>query len=113
MTFLQAQEVRQARGVGVNPDVAWVEYDDFYEIAATLPGFSMRDIDVTLEDSMITIACERRLGASEDRDDPYTGGYQGSFRCNICLPDDVDQQQIVGLFSGQTLTLAIGRRIDW
>lgn len=96
------------------PNVALIESDDFYQITAMLPGSSMRDIDVSLEDGMLTIACERRLEASEDRDDPYAeNGCPGSFRCNICLPDDIDEGQVVGLFCDETLAMTIGRRTDW
>lgn len=72
-----------------------VEEDDNIIVRATLPGVSPDDIDVTLENEVLTINAETKT-ATEERKENYLVRERraGKFHRTLRLPDTVDSEKV-------------------
>ena len=82
-------------------DVKWrpaaniVENDKEYTIKADLPEVKRDDIDVKVENGVLTISGERRIEkSSEDEKEHRRETFYGSFTRSFALPEDTDEQAI-------------------
>lgn len=65
--------------------------DDAYDIAMELPGVSEDDIDLTVEDGVVTIRGEKKTETEKQGDTWYFSERQyGAFRRSFRLPEDAD-----------------------
>jgi len=102
-------------GEGATPRLrGWVpaldiaEEEDSYLVSAELPGVKADDLDITLEEGLLTIQGERRF-------EEETGGRQyhrierhyGSFRRAITLPSQVQADRIEARFEGGVLIVRV------
>ncbi len=77
-------------------------------IKAELPGLKREDVDITLQDNVLTISGERKAEREEER-----GGYYvrerryGSFRRSITLPQGTDESKIGARFEGGVLEVRV------
>ena len=70
------------------PDVDVREEDDRFVIRADLPGVDPKDIEVTLENNVLTIRGERSEEHKEEREGYHrTERFQGKFFRRFLLPD--------------------------
>lgn len=77
------------------PSADIVENDNEYLIKADLPEVKKEDIDIRVENGVLTLSGERRVeksteGEKEHRRETYYGRFARSF----ALPEDVDVQKI-------------------
>ena len=90
------------------PPIDIHETEDGYQVVAELPGMSKKDVNVTLEDSVLTIAGERRLDSTDSegtlhrRERAY-----GSFSRSFTIPTRSDVNKVVAKFKDGLLTLDI------
>ena len=71
------------------------ETDSEYLIKAELPEVDKEDVEVTVNDGVITIKGERRLEAkSDDEKQHRIESFYGSFSRSFSLPADVDESGI-------------------
>jgi len=83
--------------VGSNwaPAVDIKEEDDRFVIRADIPGVAPEDIDITMEQGMLTIKGERKHDSEEEKE-----GYHcierehGTFMRRFTLPENVDAERI-------------------
>jgi len=73
-----------------------------------LPGVGREDVDITLQDGVLTISGERK----DVREDGGEGYYvrerrYGRFRRNVVLPEGVDQDRIHARFDEGVLTVTV------
>lgn len=79
-----------------------------YRLQAALPGFKPEDVDVTLEQSMLTITAKR----SEDKETEQ-GRYlrrevfSGSYRRRLALPAEVTAEDIAATLENGVLTVDV------
>lgn len=84
-----------------------------YLLSVELPGLKQDDIDVELQDGVLTISGEKKE-ESERKD----GGCMlserryGSFRRQLSLPSDVDPEGIIADFKDGILTLTLNKSED-
>ena len=78
-------------------DIEWkpaadiVERDDEYLIKAELPGVTREDIDVRLENDILTITGERKLEESKETDKSHrVERFYGKFSRSFRVPGSVD-----------------------
>ena len=72
-----------------------VENDDEYTIRADLPEVKREDIDVNVENGVVTLSGERRVEKSSDGEKEHRREtFYGSFSRSFALPDNVDQSKI-------------------
>ena len=87
-----------------------VEEDDKLVVRASLPGISPDDIDVTVEDKVLTIT-----GKTKEEHEQKEGGYlvrerrSGSFHRALRLPDTVDVDKAETHYEDGVLTIALPR----
>jgi HSP20 family protein len=90
------------------PAVDLVETEDSYVLRADLPGVSEADVDVELEDNVLTVKGERTAESAE-----RAGGYyrleraSGAFARTLRLPDGVDGAAIAATFDKGVLEVTI------
>jgi len=95
-------------GVDVREDT------DHIYVEAELPGFKKDEIDVTLENQVLTISAERNAGHTDD-----DGGKSGwllnerrysRFLRSFTLPPSVDEQKVDAKLADGVLTIVLNKR---
>jgi HSP20 family protein len=90
------------------PRIDVVETDNAIEVSAELPGLEREDVDITLDDNVLTIRAEREQG-TEERDTNYriSECSYGVFYRTIELPPGVDPSSIEATMSNGVLKIRI------
>src|SRR5215210_6101799 len=102
-------------GSGANPGGrSWlpamdiVEADDHYVLRADLPGMSEDDINIELDDNVLTISGERRSEHEEKAEGYYrVERAAGSFSRSLTLPQGVQPSGIEAKFSQGVLEVRV------
>ena len=90
------------------PSIDLKEEDDRYVLTADVPGVDAKDIEITMEDDVLTIQGERTI-----RDEKEENGYkrtervQGKFYRRFTLPDSIDGEGITAKSNNGVLMLVI------
>lgn len=90
------------------PPVDVREHEDSLEFTAELPGLDRSDIDITVEDRVLTLSGERKFESTEERN-----GYHriersyGTFNRSFTLPHEVEQDRVTASFKDGLLTISI------
>lgn len=90
------------------PAIDIFESDDAFVATADLPGLKKDDIDISIEDSVLTVSGERKFDESQE-----TGSFRrversyGTFRRSFTLPRGVDSTKVQAKFEDGVLTLDI------
>jgi HSP20 family protein len=93
------------------PPVDIKEDEDHYYIKADVPGIDPKDIEVTLERGVLTIAGERRGESQEQRE-----GYRrverlhGRFTRAFALPDTADADKVEARVKDGVLEVVINKK---
>ena len=90
------------------PPMDLVETEDHFVLRADLPGLSEEDVSIELEDSVLTVAGERKA----EHEDKKEGFYRmersfGQFRRSLTLPEGVDADGITASFDKGVLEVRI------
>jgi len=81
------------------PCVDVSENDKVFTITAELPGLNEKDIEVDLNDDILTIKGEKKSEHGEEKEDYHlTERSYGSFRRSFRLPDDIEADKITADF---------------
>jgi len=90
------------------PAVDVLSEDGDLLIKAELPGLKQEDVDITLQDNVLTISGERKAEREEER-----GGYYvrerryGSFRRSMTVPGGTDESKISARFENGVLEVRV------
>jgi len=92
------------------PAMDLVEEGERYVLRADLPGLSESDVNVELDDNVLTISGQRR-SEHEDRKDGYyrIERASGSFSRSLTLPDGIDPESINAHFENGVLEVRISK----
>ena len=112
----RALDTRAAEGSSVAtsdwvPAVDIKEENDSFVIIADIPGVDPKDIEVNMDDGMLTIRGEKESEKKEERD-----GYKrversfGSFYRRFSLPDTADAEKITARSNNGVLEVRIGKQ---
>ena len=91
------------------PTVDIEENDDNFKVTADLPGVSKDDIDVRLDNGVLSISGEKHVdketgkGTKQHR----TERFRGSFSRSFSLPSSIDADKVNADYKDGVLTLAI------
>ena len=94
----------------VVPRIDITESDEAWRIDAELPGFDQNDIDVSIDEGVLTISASREQEEkSEDEESGYRHleRYRGNFRRSLRLPEDVDGAAIKASYMNGVLALTV------
>ena len=100
------------------PNVEVNESDREIRISAEVPGMSDKDVELFVEDGILTLRGEKK-SETEDKDRGYSERYYGRFERRIALPAGVDEKAAKADFRNGVLTVTMpkseeaerGRRI--
>jgi len=96
-----------------DPRVDMIEGKDTLTIKAEIPGCNPKDIDVRLDDRMLTIKGEKKQEKEEKEDNFHrVERSYGSFIRNINLPADVDQKNIDASYKKGVLKLVFKKTAE-
>jgi HSP20 family protein len=102
------------------PAVDMVDHQDEIVLRADLPGLEEKDIEVTVEDSTLTIRGERKEEKEEKRENfYYSERSYGAFARTVALPATVDRDKVRATFKKGVLEVhlpkareAVGKKIE-
>ena len=91
------------------PRVDIHELDGHYEITAEIPGLKREEIDVTVNDGVLTISAEKNEEDKEEKEGKVIRRERryGKFLRSFNLGSDVHEKDISGKFEDGVLTLSI------
>ena len=90
------------------PALDVTETSDAYHIDVEVPGIRPEDINVTVDQGMLTISGERRSEEEKsDRSYHRVERRYGSFRRSISLPRDVDASRVEAKYDNGVLRLEV------
>lgn len=82
--------------------------DDAYRIAVELPGVAEKDIDLTVENGMVTVKGEKKSSREEKGDTWYFSERQyGAFSRTFRLPADADENAVSADLKDGVLTVTV------
>jgi HSP20 family protein len=90
------------------PAIDVVTEDGDLVIRAELPGVKQEDVDITLQDNVLTVSGERKAEQEEER-----GGYYvrerryGSFSRSLSVPEGVDESKIHARYENGVLEVTV------
>ena len=94
----------------VTPRVDFSETDDEIRIAAELPGLDEKDIEVALDEGVLTIQGERRSeqeDADEEKGYRRRETYRGRFHRAIRLGSEVEEEAVKAVYKAGVLTVTL------
>jgi HSP20 family protein len=102
---------RREMGARFWPQVDVTETEKEIKVSAEIPGVEPKDIDVSVEDGMLTIKGEKKY----EREEKEKGQYRmersyGSFERAIELPAEVDESKAKAEFKKGVLRLTLPKR---
>jgi HSP20 family protein len=93
-------------GRAVWPSVDVDESEKEYRVTAELPGLEERDVEVLLQDGLLTVRGEKRL-ETEARNRSYSERFYGRFERQITLDRDVDEGAVRATFKNGVLSVTV------
>jgi len=95
------------------PSIDVSETDGELHVKADLPGVSEKDVDVMLNDDILTIKGEKKSEREEKKEDYYFAERAfGAFQRSIRLPFSVDADKVKARFQNGVLDIAIPKGKD-
>jgi HSP20 family protein len=90
------------------PAMDLIETDKDFVLKADLPGLSESDVNIELEDNVLTISGERKA----EHEERQAGYYRversfGAFRRSLTLPEGVDPDSVKATFSNGVLEVTV------
>ena len=93
-------------GRGAWPSVDVEETEKEYRVTAELPGLEERDVEVLLQDGLLTVRGEKKL-ETDARDRSYSERFYGRFERQVTLDRDVDDGAVNATFKNGVLTVTV------
>lgn len=99
---------QSGQGVLLAPHMDVSETDKDVRIQAELPGVSEKDIEVSLNDDLLTIRAEKQQAKQQDRQGVHVSERAyGTFQRSLRLPFPVDQEQVQASFENGVLHVTL------
>jgi HSP20 family protein len=90
------------------PALDVLQEDGDIVVRAELPGVKLEDVDITLQNGVLTISGERRAEEQREGSGYYVRERRyGSFRRSMTLPQGVDESKINARFDGGVLEVRV------
>lgn len=93
-------------GVSMIPEVDVEETDSVITVTAELPGMDEKDIEVTLQDGVLTLKGEKKTEKT-DAAKHLTERHYGSFRRSFRLPGAADEDKVKAEVAKGVLTVVV------
>jgi len=91
------------------PELNVYETDKLFEVTVELPGMNKSDIDISLDDNILTISGERKAHHLDEEGRRYhrVESRFGSFRRSMPLPNVVDYEKAKATYDNGVLAISI------
>jgi HSP20 family protein len=90
------------------PPMDLVEDDEHFLVRADLPGVEEKDVNVELQDNVLTISGERKSDAEQHKEGYYRiERAYGAFSRSLTLPEGIDPEGIKAGFANGVLELRV------
>jgi HSP20 family protein len=99
----------------INTNINVSETDKEIRISAELPGVTEKDIDVTLEDDVLTIRGEKKFERTEGGEKEnyhFIERSYGTFQRSLRLPSSVSPEQVNAKFENGVLTVTLPKTAE-
>ena len=104
--------VRGGNGAALSPSIDIKETDRAIEVEAELPGVDEKDVQVTLEDDVLTIKGEKKAEKEESRKGYYMSERSyGSFVRSFELPTGIEPDKVNATFSKGVLKITLPKPV--
>lgn len=100
-----------ARGGAAWPSIEVSESDREFRVIAEVPGLTEKDIELTVDEGLLTLRGERR-SETEDKERGYSERFYGRFERHIALPAGVQEDAIAARFENGVLTVTAPKSPD-
>ncbi len=108
--FSRPEDRELARGAW-SPNVDIFENKDHLVLEAELPGLKPEDVNVSIENNVLTIHGERRFEKKDDGDNFHrVERAYGSFTRSFTLPPTVSSENVNAMFDNGVLRLTLAKR---
>jgi len=97
---------RMTSRTGAWPSVEFSENDKEIRVVAEVPGLDDNDVEVLLEDGVLTLRGEKK-SESEDKDRQFSERYYGRFERRLALGREVDEDKVAATFKNGVLTVTL------
>ncbi|UXN66051.1 Hsp20/alpha crystallin family protein (plasmid) [Phyllobacterium sp. A18/5-2] len=91
---------------GTWPRVEFSENDREIRVMAEVPGLEEKDVEVLLEDGVLTLRGEKKSEV-EDKDRQFSERYHGRFERRIGLGREIDEDKVAATFKNGLLTITL------
>ncbi|WP_119302994.1 Hsp20/alpha crystallin family protein [Dongia deserti] len=88
------------------PNVEVSETEKDVRVTAELPGLEEKDVEVLLDDNVLTLRGERR-SETEDKDRQFSERYYGQFERRIALGTEIEEDKVEARFKNGVLTITM------
>ncbi len=88
------------------PNVEVSETDQEIRVLADLPGLEEKDVEILLEDGVLTLRGEKKSEV-EDKDRQYSERFYGHFERRIPFGTEIDQDKVNASFKNGMLTVTL------
>ena len=97
---------------GSQPAVNVKEDADGFALALAAPGYGKEDIEIKIEDNVLTISSEKKDEATEKEGEKFTRKEfkYAAFKRTFTLPDTVDSTKIAANYENGILNLSIPKK---
>ncbi len=96
-----------------SPQISMKDKKNEIELKVEVPGVKEDDLDVRLDDNVLTITGEKREEEKkEDGDQQYSECRYGSFRRRIPLHAEIDAENVEARFKNGVLTLKLPKQAE-
>jgi HSP20 family protein len=95
-------------GVDLSPRIDISETDAAYKIEAELPGIKQKEIDVKIDNNILTIKGKKE-DIKEEKEKNYhlRERYYGAFQRSISLPNNIEPEKIKASFENGVLNISV------
>ena len=101
---------------GANGSASWspacnaYENERSYWVQAALPGLHREDIEIVVEDQVLTIKGERKEETAKDKTYFVREFHRGAFARSFKLPNTADQSKVAATYQDGVLTVEVPKR---
>jgi HSP20 family protein len=101
------QAAEPVRGI-LSPRVELTETDTDLRVIAELPGVKEQEIEVSLDDGVLTLRAEKKSQRKDERENThFTERSYGIFQRSLQLPFQVDPDEVNAAFDNGVLTITL------
>jgi len=112
MPFLNGGARQAQLFTGWTPALDLYQNNDNVVAVVELPGMQKEDIEISLQDGMLTIAGERKSETSTEDKATRTERFSGKFRRSVTLPTRVDANKVNATYKDGILTVTLPKADD-